>query len=224
MRHPERSTIRDALWLVIAIGFSSTWCLTAAQRLGATFDEPIYLQRGLDGWRTGSHRGLLRLGTMPLPADLQTLPLYLIERERGRPWDLHEDFTEALTIARGMTLPFWWLLLVYGWRAGRMIAGSWGGNLAVAILACEPNLLAHASLATTDIALTACLLAFLVEYRLGRDATIRRRVIVPGIWFGVALAAKASALVFGPLCILAIEIERRILSSSWAGSLGEMKD
>jgi hypothetical protein len=210
MRHPERSTIRDGLWLVIAIGFSSTWCLTAAQRLGATFDEPIYLQRGLDGWRTGSHRGLLRLGTMPLPADVQTLPLYLIECERGRPWDLRAEFTEALTIARVMTLPFWWLLLVYGWRAGRLIAGSWGGNLAVAILACEPNLLAHACLATTDIAVTACLLAFLVHYRLGRDATLRQRIVVPGIWFGVALVAKASALVFGPLGVLAIEIERRI--------------
>jgi hypothetical protein len=214
MLSADRRPIRDILWLIIAIGLSSTWCLTAAQRLGATFDEPIYLQRGLEGWRTGSHRGLLKLGTMPLPADVQTLPLYIIECERGRQWDLQTEFATALFIARAMTLPFWWLLLVYSWRAGRMMAGSWGGNLAVTILACEPNLLAHASLATTDIALTACLLAFLVHYRKGRNGTLRQRVIVPGIWYGIAVSAKASALVFGPLCMVAIEIERAFVDRS----------
>jgi hypothetical protein len=208
MQHPDRIPIRDYLWLFVALGLSSAWCLTAGQRLGATFDEPIYLQRGLDGWRTGSHHGLLRLGTMPLPGDVQTLPLYLIERATGQQWNLDSDFSQALVTARAMTLLFWWLLLLYGFWAGRMMAGRWGGNLAVAILACEPNLLAHASLATTDIAVTACLLAFLVHYRSGRDARFGRRVIVPGIWFGIALTAKASALVFAPLCMIAIELER----------------
>jgi hypothetical protein len=205
----DSSRTRDLLWLVAAIGFSLVWCVTAGQRLGATFDEPIYLQRGLEGWRDGSHRGLLKLGTMPLPADVQTLPLYVIERVRGTPWNLNDDFGEALAVARIMTLPFWWLLLVYGWRIGRSVAGPWGGNLAVSVLACEPNLLAHASLATTDIAVTACLAAFAFHYQQGRDANFGRRVLVPGAWYGVALLAKASALVFGPLCMLAIELHRK---------------
>jgi hypothetical protein len=208
MPPPHRSRTRDLIWLVFAIVASSAWCLTAGARLGATFDEPVYLQRGLEGWRTDSHRGLLRLGTMPLPADIQTLPLYLIECARGQPWDLEREMAAALAVARTMTLPFWWLLLIYGWLAGRTVAGSWGGNLAVAFLACEPNLLAHASLATTDIAVTACLLAFLVHYRQGRDRGTFHRIAVPGIWYGVALVAKASAMVFGPLCMLALEVER----------------
>jgi hypothetical protein len=212
MLHPDRPRSRDLLWLVVALGLSSTWCHTAAARIGATFDEPVYLQRGLEGWRTGSHRGLLKLGTMPLPADVQTLPLFLIERATSRPWNLDVDFPQALVIARTTTLLFWSLLLVYGWRAGRMIAGPWGGNLAVTILACEPNLLAHASLATTDIAITACLMAFLVHYRAGREAGLARRILIPGIWFGIALTAKASTLVFAPLCMFAVELERRFLS------------
>lgn len=204
---PADSTrMRDTLWLLAAIGFSSIWCLTAGQRLGATFDEPIYLQRGLEGWRDGSHRGLLKLGTMPLPADVQTLPLYLIERVRGTPWNLNENFGGALTVARAMTLPFWWLLLFYGWRIGRSVAGPWAGNLAATVLACEPNLLAHASLATTDIAVTACLLAFTFHYCQGRNGDFAQRIVVPGIWYGVALLAKASSLVFGPLCMGAIAL------------------
>lgn len=216
---PDRRLVRDIAWLTVIAVLSSIWCLTAAQRLGATFDEPVYLRTGLDGWRNGSHHGLLRMGTMPLPADVQTLPLYLIERATGQPWNLEADFATALVIARAMTLLFWWLLLIYVWRAARMIAGPWAGNLAAAVVAVEPNLLAHASLATTDIAVSACLLAFLVHYRLGRDsAGAWSRTILPGIWCGVALSAKASALVFAPLCIAAVEIEHWI--STGAGQNG----
>ena len=69
----------DWLWIAAA----SLWCVTAADRLGATFDEPLYRAHGLEGWRSGGHAGLLRLGTMPLPADLQTLPIYAYERWQG---------------------------------------------------------------------------------------------------------------------------------------------
>ncbi len=205
----------DRAWLLTCVAASSLWCLTAAQRLGATFDEPVYVARGLEGWRTGSHAGLLRLGTMPLPADVQTLPLYLAEWWRGVPWDPAADLGSLLPWARVANLLFWTLLLIYGWRIGHSLAGPWGGRLATAVLACEPNLLAHAALATTDIALTACLLAFLHHFRAGRGAVSPwRRVVVPGIWYGVALTSKASALVFGPLCALAIESERLLLRPS----------
>ena len=83
---------QNLIWLLVCGVLSSVWCLTAGRQIGATFDEPIYITRGLEGWRAGSHHGLLRLGTMPLPADGQTLPLYLWERVRGTPWDLDADF------------------------------------------------------------------------------------------------------------------------------------
>jgi hypothetical protein len=194
---------QNLLWLIVCGTLSSIWCLTAARQIGATFDEPIYILRGLEGWRTGSHHGLLRLGTMPLPGDVQTLPLYLAERIRGTPWDFDADFSTLLAGARATNLVFWWLLLVYGWRIGRSLAGDWGGRLAVAALACEPNLLAHAALATTDVAVTACMLVFAYHYRAGCGAGAGRRVVIPGLCFGVALMAKASALMFAPLVMLA---------------------
>jgi hypothetical protein len=199
----------DLVWLLVLFLMSSLWCVTAAGRLGATFDEPTYLSRGLQAWQTGTHYYLLQLGTMPLPVDVQTLPLYLAECWRGRPWDPVADFETMLFWARVANLPFWALLLVYGWRIGHSLAGPWGGRLAATVLACEPNLLAHATLASTDLALTACLLAFLFHFRAGRDSDSRfRRVVVPGIWYGVALLAKASALAFAPIGMLAIEAER----------------
>src|SRR5262249_33617835 len=41
----------------------------------------------------------------------------------------------------------------------------------------------------------------------GREAGWLRRVAIPGFWFGAALLTKASALVFGPLCLFVVELE-----------------
>src|SRR5262245_7159196 len=123
-----RSPVWDWLWFLAWGLASSVWCVTAAGQLGATFDEPIYLQRGLERWRTGSHAGILHLGTMPLPVDLDTLPLYLWERWHGIVLDPTDQLEPLLPWARAGTLLFWWLLLAYGRLAGRELAGPWGGR------------------------------------------------------------------------------------------------
>src|SRR5262249_25638074 len=103
---------------------------------------------------------------------------------------------------------------------GRSLAGPWGGRLAVALLACEPTLLANAALATTDLAITACLLALVYHFRTGREAGWLRRVGLPAFWFAAAVLAQASRLVFGPLCVVVVELER-ILRSTPARSASE---
>jgi hypothetical protein len=204
------------LFLILGVA-SSVWCMTAAAKIGATFDEPIDVANSLTFWRTGSHYELLRLGAMPLPMDLCSLPLHLWERWQGTAINLREgNQATALWWARMGTLPFWWLLLFYGWRVGSELAGPWGGRLAAALLATEPTFLAHASLATKDIAISACLLALVHYFRVGREGNWKRRVALPGLWFGLALLSKASALVFGPLAMLAVEIERLVRQSSTA--------
>jgi hypothetical protein len=202
----------DWLWLFVVGTASSAWCITAAQQLGATYDEPTYLEHGLHFWRTGSHRQLMRLGTMPLPVDVQTLPLAIAERFRGQPWDWDRDCERILPWMRHGNLVFWWLLLAGGMTLGRDLAGSWGGRWAVTVLALEPNLLAHAALATTDIAITATLVCFVIAYRRGRGGDWKARIGWPGFWMGLALLSKASALAFAPLAMAAVEI------SHWFGN------
>jgi hypothetical protein len=208
----RRGWVVDVAWLLTCSVLSSLWCLSSAAQLGATFDEPIYLERGLKCWRTGSQRGLLSLGTMPLPVNVQTLPVYLWERARGQPFDLTADLDRILPVARAATLVFWWLLLVYGFLTAKALAGSWGGRLAVALLASEPNLLGHAALATTDVAVTACLLAFFYHFRAGRtpepDPRWWKRAGLPMLWFAAAVLAKASGLVYGLLAMAVLEIDR----------------
>lgn len=195
----------EIIFLLCAGLVSSVWCVTAARRLSATFDEPTYLQEGLTRWRSGSMAGMMRLGTMPLPVDVQTLPLYLWERWQGTPINLDTHFDQALAWARGFNLVFWWLLLVYVWLSARALGGPWAGVIAVAFLSCEPEMMSHAGLALTDIAVTAFLVALLYHFQRNRDQRWLWRIAWPGFWFGLALLAKASGLVFGGLCLFALE-------------------
>jgi hypothetical protein len=217
-----RDRLFDALWLVLVGALSSAWCVTAVGRFGATFDEPFYLAEGLNSWRSGSYSELMRKGTMPLPVDAQTLPLYLWERHRGEPFDPAADLHQILPVARLANLPFWWLLLFYGLRWGRVLGGPWAGRLAAGLLAADPSLLAHAALATTDIALTAIVLVASYHWHTNRGERWPRRVLLPGVLYGVALATKASALAFLPLlwgvfglCHLA---RTGVFPPPWAGS------
>lgn len=200
----RRAAMADGAWLLCFGLASAVWCLSAAATLGPTFDEPTYIRCGLEHWQTGSYKQLMRLGTMPLAVDVQTLPVHLWERWRGGPLPL----ADALRCARAATLVFWWTLLIYALRAGNMMAGRWGGRIAVAFLACEPVLLGHAALATPDIAVATCLLVLAVEFHAGRESRWPRRILLPAILYGMAILAKASALVFGPLCLLAVAVER----------------
>jgi hypothetical protein len=198
----------DVLWVLFFGLLSSAWCVSAGREIGATYDEPFHLTHGLDFWRHGSFELMLNKGLMPLPVAVCTLPVRIYEIYRGTPIDLATEFHLALPIARAGTLFFWWLLLVYGYIAGRRIGGSWGGRLAVALLACEPTLLANAALATTDLAIAACLLVFAVHYRANQDGPWLRRVGLCGLLFGIALLTKVSTLPFGGLIMLTLEAAR----------------
>ena len=211
----RRTSLFDVSWLLFFGALSAGWCVTAAQALSATFDEPTYLRLGLEHWRSGSSRALMKLGVMPLAVDLQTLPLFVWEKWRGLPVDPARDIAWILPWARTVTLAFWWTLLFYAWRAGRALSGPWAGRLAVAIIASEPVFLAHAGLATSDIAVTACLLAFFFEFRAQRDRSWPLRVALPGLLYGIAVLTKASALAFGVVGMLAIEVERRFASGTF---------
>jgi hypothetical protein len=189
----------DGVWLALVGLLSTTWCVAAAWRIGPTFDEPFYIAAGLQSWRQGTAKPLVDKGVMPLPMYMATGPLYLWEKWRGRPIDPVADMNALVPAARMASLTFWMLFLIYSFAAGRLLAGPWGGRLAVALVAFEPTVLAHASLATADLAAVAFLLAFLVHFHLGREREWWRRVGWPAAWYALALLAKASALPFGIL-------------------------
>jgi len=208
----------DRLWLLAVVLASSLWCLSEARALGPTFDEPFYMQAGLDAWRTGSYSALLTHGAMPLSVDVATLPAYVYERWSGTQLDVVRDLPRILEWARSASLVFWVLLLVYTFAAARRLAGPWAGRLAVALVAVEPVLLGHAALATADVAVTACLVALTFHFAVGRGQGVWRRVGIPGLWYGAALLAKASTVLLGPVCLAGVEVARALAPAVSSGT------
>ena len=112
---------------------ATAWCWSAGRKLGPTFDEPFYVHAGLTNWCAFNHRELLSAGTMPLPAEVQMLPLRLAEVFASA--DPEHELREWLPIARMGTAAFLWILLwgsqrlgtIYGGALGRTAGGSVGG-------------------------------------------------------------------------------------------------
>ena len=200
----KREVLFDCLWLFVLIAATSLWCARIGNSLSATFDEPTHLQCGLLHWRTGSYKSLMRLGAMPLPMDVQTLPLYLWERAHGVMLDPDQGIDWMLRWERAASLIFWVVLLVYVYRIARSIAGPWAGRVASAIVAFEPTLLGHAALSNTDICVTALLTVFAYEFQVGGREKGWRCVGLPAVILGYALLAKAYALLFGLVFAAAI--------------------
>jgi hypothetical protein len=156
-------------------------------------DEPFYVRAGLESWRTGSNRALMKAGTMPLPVDVQNIPIYLCEQIRGEPFDTTRDFHTILPYAEYESR-----VLVVAAHYGSFspsIRRAWAGGSRYSCS--EPGLLAHACLAT-DIAATAMVLAFAFHYERGREGKWVRRGLLPGPysdWHG----AKVSALCSRPI-------------------------
>lgn len=231
----NRPRLNEWLFFAIVAVAGSALCLAASPRVGATFDETNYLANGLEVWRGAGFAQLMEQGTMPLPIQLATLPVYLAERQRGEPWRIAtngrhrpsatQDVHAVLPLARGFNLIFWALTLLYGWLIAWRIGGPWAGRLALVLLAAEPSLLGHAALVATDEASAATSLAFAYHFAVGRERRARARFVIPGVCYGLALLAKASALVFGPVSMIAIEVHRRLVAreaigpATWTGFL-----
>ena len=212
----------DALWLVALAVWSAGWCLTAEPHIGVTYDEPFYLDAGMDAWhgwersdgrpRGWDHTNTARSGVMPLPPEAITIPLYVHEQRTGQKLTHPDDKLSRLRWARAVTLGWLWLLVFSAWRLGRAASGPWAGRIAAGLLACDPSFLGHATLATTDIPTVATLTAFARAVYAGRAGGPWQRILLPGLWYGLAVLCKLSALLYGGIILVVLEICYRFAS------------
>jgi hypothetical protein len=107
-------------------------------------------------------------------------------------------YDRTLAAARLGELPFFWLacLVVYGW--GRRYFGPAVGVAALFLFSFIPTVLAHAGLATTDMALTAFLGAAFLAALIWIERPTVPHALVFGACSGLAVLSKFSSLVFLP--------------------------
>lgn len=175
----------------------------------ATFDEPFHLTAGYLHLRHGDFR--YNAMHPPLAKMLAALPLLAMDL-RLPPTagsDLPHQFLYVLNDADRMllwariaVLPLALLLVgaVYWWT--RRLAGRAGATLAVLLCVLEPNVLAHAQLANTDLGAAAFILVTVLAWSRVMERVTAGRVVVAGLALGGALLTKLSALLLLPILLL----------------------
>ncbi|HOS43843.1 MAG TPA: glycosyltransferase family 39 protein, partial [Armatimonadota bacterium] len=195
-------------WMVAVVSLAQV-------RLTPTFDEQNHVTRGISVLRTGDYR--LVYHHPPAANLLQGLLVawapgtrFVMEPAWGNPqdiwpaaratiWERSADGVRIIQRARAATLLFLLLLGLVAFLWARDLFGPWAGALALALVALDPNLLAHGGLATTDLPATAtfALALYLLRRYLLRPG--RGRLLAAGAAIGLALATKFSALLLVPL-------------------------
>jgi len=168
------------------------------------WDEPAHIAAGMEWLSRGrytyepQHPPLARVAAAigPYLGGARTIGLPKMFNEGRALLGEGAHYRRILTLARLGMLPFLWLMLavcaVWGVRA----AGPAGGALAVVFAATNPNLLAHAGVAGTDLAPAALAALALFAWMRWREEPTTRRALLFGASVGLAAAAKFSAVVY----------------------------
>ncbi len=184
-----------------------------------TFDEAVHIRAGVEILENGAytyeaqHPPLGRLIVALLPYYAGGLRLHGHQRLWGRgPWGAGtpEFYWRTLALARAGNLVFAALLFWAAWRWSRDLWGDRAGVAAAVLLACCPNVLAHAGLATLDIGAAATgTLALYCFWRWGRDPGWTW-CLASAAALGVAALSKISAIfLLPPLLVLFLALARR---------------
>ncbi|MFN7922458.1 MAG: phospholipid carrier-dependent glycosyltransferase [Bryobacteraceae bacterium] len=204
---------RHARWIALALVLIATARIIATYPvLSYTFDEPAHIAAGMEWLEKHGytyepqHPPLARVFTAILPriAGFHGTGTSGIFNEGLA--ILGQGMDRVLTLARAGMLPFFWLTcwVVFSftrWISGRRPAAL----LALALTTVTPSVLAHAGLATTDMALTACLLAAVYAgWRWIHQPSLAAAALA-GLSLGAAILAKFSTLAFFP-CIALIAL------------------
>ncbi|HVU16778.1 MAG TPA: glycosyltransferase family 39 protein [Candidatus Didemnitutus sp.] len=193
--------------------------LWGASHESVTHDELLHLTGGYFYDKFADFRIQPENGNLPqrlagLPAVLMHAPTP--ELEHNRFWatsdasvmghqlfyETNHDHWPMLMAGRSVMMVFslGTALLVFAWA--RWLFGSLAGVLALTLYAFDPNVLAHAPLATSDSAAVFFLLASCTAFWWFLGSPSAGRALGSGLVFGLACVAKYSAVMLLPMFLL----------------------
>ncbi len=177
-------------------------------------DEPFHLGCGMEWLQKGTytleplHPPLARVAVALLPylsgLRIEESPQSWIEGNRvlyARP-----NYLGTLALARFGTLPFFLLAVGSLWWLARELFSELTAVASVLLFTLLPPILAHAGLATTDMAVTATVLLTVATLLRWLKERTPGRAALCGLSAGLALLSKLSVLVFVPACFVGIAL------------------
>jgi hypothetical protein len=198
--------------LIAAARVASTWSV-----FSQTFDESTHIAAGMEWLQHGTYLGepqhppLARIASAigPYLAGARLTDDEIGLAEQGNQILHSGPYTRMLSLARAGILPFFLLSIVVVWWYARDLGGELAAFFAALLYSNLPPVLAHAGLATTDMAVTAGVAATLM--------LLHRFVRVPrpgtaallGLAAALAFTSKFSSLLFVPVAGLVIVLMTR---------------
>lgn len=191
-----------------------------------TLDEPAHLGAGME-WLAGTHRydapypplAGIAAAVGPYMSGERALSAASASDEGSRILGRGSHYQSTLAYARLGEVPFFLLLCAVVWLWGRRLTDERGAALAVVLVATNPNVLAYAGLATSDIAIAATISATLLAFVAWLDAPRWNSALTLGIATALALSTDYTALVMLALAFAAIYGMRRRANGGplWSG-------
>lgn len=183
-----------------------------AVRTSPTVDEPFHILAGHRHWQCGDfginpeHPPLLKLlATAPLSFRKLSEPPWECGSKLTPKFDgfsygstfVVENGIDKVVITTRVAASLMSILLaLLVFLAAWEMFGRWEALTALAIVAFEPNFIAHGSIVTTDMAISAMSFgAVYALYRFGKNQNWPR-FLIGGLAIGLMLAAKHSAVIF----------------------------
>ena len=202
-----RPKSKSLVWLSLLLALSAVLNIVVALKASLTTDEPLHLSYGARVLRSQPDHlfGGFTDSQMPISA-LNALPQVIADslqkhNEFPRIADIlqqHGRLTRIPTILATLTLD----LLVYLWAFE--LYGEWPALAACLLCVISPNLMAHGSLATTDMYHTLGVIASLYFFRRFLLQPTWKRAIVSGFVLALAQITKSFALVLYPIVGIAL--------------------
>jgi len=195
-----------AILALTLVGAGSLRIAASYSELSLTADEPAHFACGLELLEKHVYR--LETQHPPLGRLMTALPPYLAGArlrggtsfgEEGIDIIVHSSNPQrTVTLMRLGILPFFWLacLVVFLWS--RRIFGAGAAVLATGLFTAVPPVLAHAGLATTDMALAACLGAAFYSLIVWAESPYWKHSLLLGVASAAAATSKFTALAYLP--------------------------
>ncbi|HTC46220.1 MAG TPA: glycosyltransferase family 39 protein [Candidatus Aquilonibacter sp.] len=213
MRHIKTTLAAGALILILFLQL-----FLSARRNSITWDEDDHIYAGYMSWKHGDfglnpeHPPLVKLvASLPLlnmTLKMPDLQDRFFKHEAflgGKDFMFKNDANTMLVRARMAASIFTLILVILVFLATEEMFGNTAAFIALALLAFDPNLIAHGAVVGTDAGLSCFMFASVYAfYRYAKRPSMSRLLAV-GIAAGLALASKHTGiLVFPILFMLAI--------------------
>lgn len=211
---PRRIGIVLGAALLLAV-MAAELALSARQQ-SQTFDEAVHIYAGYRYWKNSDfgvnpeHPPLVKLlAAIPLlrlplrtPASLPDADFKMVEYAAGRAFLYSNDAEKILWRARMAAATLTICLGIAVFLVAYAVWGTGPAFLSLALLAFEPNFLAHGALVTTDLGVTLGIFLGVAGFYFYLKKPSAMSLVVAGIAAGVCLGVKHSGILLFPMLLL----------------------